>query len=57
MKKSHKIVARLLMIVACVVAVIFFLTQPQGSNEVQFVLGILAGLLLVATVLVFRKTR
>ena len=56
MKKSHKLMARLLMVIACVVAIIFFLTQPLGSTEAHFVYGIGAGLLVLFTVLVFKRT-
>ena len=57
MERSHRIIARMLMIVACLSAIIFFISRPQGTNEVQFALGLLAGLLITATVIVFRKTR
>ncbi|SCY39933.1 hypothetical protein SAMN05192588_2671 [Nonlabens sp. Hel1_33_55] len=56
MKKSHQLMARFLMIVACVVAIIFFFTQPLGSTEMRFVYGIGAGLLGLFTVLVFKRT-
>jgi multidrug transporter EmrE-like cation transporter len=57
MRKSHKIMARILMIVACIVAVVFFFTRSLGSTEMHFGYGIGAGILLLLTVLVFKKTR
>ena len=57
MRKSHKIMARVLMVAACITALVFMIQSPKYSTNTSFVLGIVCGLLLFFTVLVFKKTK